>query len=278
MNFTRVRPRFKLISDQCLLWEGCEVQFTTKKDYAYEQIKNDILSGKLLPGDKLVIRDLAKQYDMSYIPIREAISQLFHEGLVHSIPYTGTRVAEVDIEKIFEFTALRYEIEDLCLRTAVPHITPEDITALYEIFEELQALYRAGDLKRYMIVNRSFYTYFYDRSPYSHIRDQIDELYKISRTNTSLVAPAYIPKSLEQHRELIRLAGQGDVDGAVLCHHTQKRAALRAVFDVMRDVVLHPQQLEGHPVSIFYRRKAIENDQTALLQQLDRLEELFSSF
>ena len=74
MNFTRVRPRFKLISDQCLLWEGCEVQFTTKKDYAYEQIKNDILSGKLLPGDKLVIRDLAKQYDMSYIPIREAIS------------------------------------------------------------------------------------------------------------------------------------------------------------------------------------------------------------
>lgn len=252
------------------------MQFTTKKDYAYEQIKNDILSGKLLPGDKLVIRDLAKQYDMSYIPIREAISQLFHEGLVHSVPYTGTRVAEVDIEKIFEITALRYEVEDLCLRTAVPHITPADIAALYEIFEELQTLYRAGDLKRYMVVNHSFYAYLYDRSPYSHIRGQIDELYKVSRTNTSLVAPGYIPKSLEQHRELIQLAEQGDVNGAVLCHRTQKREALRAVFGVMRDVVLHPQLLEDSPVSAFYRRESIENDQAALLRQLDRLEELFS--
>ncbi len=69
-----------------------------------------------------------------------------------------------------------------------------------------------------MIVNHWFYAYIYERLPYSQVRDQIDELYKISRTNTSLVTPAYIPKSLEQHRELIRLAEQGDVDGAVLCH------------------------------------------------------------
>lgn len=252
------------------------MQFTTKKDYAYEQIKNDILTGKRKPGDKLVIRDLAEQYDMSYIPIREAISQLFHEGLVHSVPYTGTRVAEVDVEKIFETTALRNEIEGICLKMAVPYITKDDIKKLYSILDELQALYRSGNLTRYIIVNRSFYTCFYEKSPYRYMKEYVEELYKISRTNTSLIAPHHISESLEQHHKLIQLVEAGDTEGAIRCHCYQKRSAIRAVLAVMREVLMNPRLLESSPVGVFYRQKDVEANQAALLDQVDRIEKLFS--
>ncbi len=251
------------------------MQFTTKKDYAYEQIKNDILTGKRKPGDKLVIRDLAEQYDMSYIPIREAISQLFHEGLVHSVPYTGTRVAEADVEKIFETTALRNAIEGICLKMAVPYITKEDIAELYGILDELQALYQSGNLTRYIVVNRSFYSCFYKKAPYRYMKEYVEELYKIGRTNTSLIAPHHIPESLEQHRRLIQLVEKGDTEGAIQCHCRQKSAAIRAVLAVMREVLMNPQLLESSPVGVFYRREDVEANQAALLHQLDRIEKLF---
>lgn len=251
------------------------MQFTTKKDYAYEQIKNDILTGKLKPGDKLVIRDLAEKYNMSYIPIREAISELFHEGLVHSVPYTGTRVAEVDVEKIFETTALRNEMEGLCLKTAIPHITSQDIEELYDLLNELQALYQSGNLTRYIVVNRSFYSHFYEKSPYQYIKEYIEELYKISRTNTSLIAPHHIPESLEMHRELIHFVEVGDSEQAIRSHCHQKRRAIRAVLEVMHDALLHPQMIESSPVSVFYRQEDVETNQPALLLQLEHLTQLF---
>lgn len=254
------------------------MQFMTKKDYAYEQIKNDILSGKFRPGDKLVIRDLAKQYGMSYIPIREAISQLFYEGLVHSVPYTGTRVAEVDVGKIFETTVLRYQVEDLCLRTAIPHITPEDIQSLSNLLDELDGLYQSGNLKQFMIINRSFYSYFYEKSPYLHIKNYAKELFKAGRINTSLIAPEQIAESLSSHRELVRLVAENDVEGAVRCHHAQKRDAILAVFGVIRNAFLHPQLLENSPVSAFYLKENVEANQQALLEQLEQMENLFLSY
>ena len=251
------------------------MQFETKKDYAYAQIKKDILSGKLKPGDKLVIRTLAKKYEMSYIPIREAISQLFHEGLVHTVPYTGTHVANIDVEKIFEATALRNEIEIMCLKTAMPYITSENIQEMRKILQELCALYEEKNINQYMVVNHIFYTRFYEPSPNKYLKEYLNELYQTGRTNTSLIASHYIPESLKLHKELISLVEKKDTEGAVRCYRYQKRCAIRAVTRVMREVLLHPERLETSHVSMFYRAEQIKTDKEALLQQLGRIEILF---
>ena len=251
------------------------MQFETKKDFAYTQIKNDILSGKLKPGDKLVIRTLAAKYGMSYIPIREALSQLFHEGLVHTVPYTGTRVANINIEKVFEATALRNEVELLCLKTAIPHITNADIQSMRNILQSLYALYEDRNITRYMIVNHTFYSSFYEKSPYKYLKEYLQELYQTGRTSTSLIASHYIPESLKLHEELISFVEQKDIDGAIRCHRYQKRAAIRAVTAIMREVLLHPEQLESSHVDMFYRREQIDSDRDSLMQQLDRIEALF---
>lgn len=53
------------------------------------KIKEDILSGKMTSGDKLVEQALCKEYAVSRTPIREALSQLEAEGLITSIPNRG---------------------------------------------------------------------------------------------------------------------------------------------------------------------------------------------
>ena len=63
--------------------------FMTKKEIAYKRIKNDIYCRRFHPGDKININALSHQYEMSAIPIREALTLLENEDLVENSPYKG---------------------------------------------------------------------------------------------------------------------------------------------------------------------------------------------
>lgn len=251
------------------------MQFITKKAYVYKQLKEAITSGKLKPGDKIVIRDLAEKYNVSQIPVREAISELYHEGLVHTIPYTGTYVAKMDVQKIFETTAVRNEVEALCLKTAMPFITADDIAKLRDIVKNLYLLYGENSLSEYIVLNHSFYLAIYEKSPYQHMNDYRQDLFQLSRTNTSLIAPHAIPDSLKMHDELIDLIEKGDVNGAIACFHLQKRHAIRSATKVMREFLLHPDKREGSFVNSFYQNENIDKNLDTLLEQLNYLDVLF---
>ena len=61
-----------------------QVNFKTKNELVYEALRDDILSGKLKPEEKIVISRLAKAFGISGIPIREAIKKLESEGFLSS--------------------------------------------------------------------------------------------------------------------------------------------------------------------------------------------------
>lgn len=263
MTFKRLRP------------ERILMEFQTKKDYAYERIKNDILSGKLKPGDKIVLRQLAEEYGMSPIPIREAISQLFHEGLVHSIPYTGTQVAAIDFRKTMEITAARYEIESMCFRFALPYITTDDIRALRALLGELQTAFAAGDFNIYIAKNRTFYKSFYDKCPFENLREYSETLFGALRINTTLNAPDSVPESLRMHGQLLDLVEAGDEGGAIHSHRYQKRYSIYAVLLGMEKALLDPEVMKTSPVRIFFQAYDLPKETEALLSQVRQLQDLF---
>ena len=57
------------------------ISFKTKNEAIYEELKKDILQGKLKPGEKIIMSEVAKQFGLSEIPIREAIRRLETGGL-----------------------------------------------------------------------------------------------------------------------------------------------------------------------------------------------------
>lgn len=85
----------------------------------YERIRADLLACRLAPGEMLNIADLAKQLPASLGAVREALSRLTSEGLVEMEPKRGFRVTPLSNEDLHDLTALRIEIENLCLRHSI---------------------------------------------------------------------------------------------------------------------------------------------------------------
>lgn len=86
---------------------------------AYARLRADVLAGRLAPGEKLKIADLAASLEVSPGAIREALSRLVPEQLVVSRDQKGFVVAPLSIEDLNDLTELRCEIEAIALRRSV---------------------------------------------------------------------------------------------------------------------------------------------------------------
>jgi GntR family carbon starvation induced transcriptional regulator len=92
---------------------------------AYTRLKADVLSGRVVPGERLKISELAASLEVSPGAIREALSRLVPEQLVVAIDQKGFIVAPLSIEDLEELTDLRCEIEAIALRRSVARADPE---------------------------------------------------------------------------------------------------------------------------------------------------------
>jgi len=86
---------------------------------AYERLRADLLSCRILPGTRLKIQDLCQRLSVSLGAIREALSRLTSEGLVVAEPQRGFRAAPISPEDLQDLTKVRIEIDSLCLRRAI---------------------------------------------------------------------------------------------------------------------------------------------------------------
>lgn len=93
----------------------------TNNRLIYEQMRADILSGRLLPGQKMNIAALAQDAGVSAGAVREALAMLEADALVVSEPQRGYRVSPVSAEDLIQLTAARIEVEKLCLTEAIKH-------------------------------------------------------------------------------------------------------------------------------------------------------------
>lgn len=86
---------------------------------AYEFLRNEILHGELMPGDRLRAADLNGRYKLGLTPIREALMRLASEGLVDTESHRGARVRDISLAEFRDMMQTRREIERLCLYKAI---------------------------------------------------------------------------------------------------------------------------------------------------------------
>ena len=93
----------------------------TRAERIYANLRSDVLTGRLLPGQRLPFAELGARYGTSVGVLREALSRLVEQGLVVSEPQLGFRVTPVSEEDLRDLTNTRIDIETLCLRHAIAH-------------------------------------------------------------------------------------------------------------------------------------------------------------
>src|ERR1700712_5430464 len=87
-------------------------------DDAYERIRRDVLSCKLMPGSTVTESQLMTEYEVGKTSCRIALVRLAHEGFVRSLPRQGYRIAPITLKDVEEVFALRVQLEPLAGRLA----------------------------------------------------------------------------------------------------------------------------------------------------------------
>ena len=117
----------------------------------YQRLRADLLSCRLVPGEKLRIDDLCQRLSAGSSAVREALSRLASDGLVAAEPQRGFRVMPLSLDELRDLTNTRCQIEALCIASSVPRGDVEWETTLIAGLHRLSRtpVQAAGDPQRY---------------------------------------------------------------------------------------------------------------------------------
>ena len=98
-------------------------------------IREEILDGKLLPGQRLSLNELAQRWDVSNMPVRDAVRRLESSGFLVVVPRSGIYVAEFDKDRFKNILNIRIALECLAVELSIgsiPNIEIEEATMVYQ--------------------------------------------------------------------------------------------------------------------------------------------------
>ncbi|EHU0373545.1 GntR family transcriptional regulator [Vibrio cholerae] len=103
---------------------------STKSENLTEYLIEAIVEGQLAPGSKISEPELAKQFQVSRGPLREALMRVEGLGLIERIPHIGARVIQLSPTKLVELYAVREALEGMAARLAAHNITEIELAGL----------------------------------------------------------------------------------------------------------------------------------------------------
>lgn len=194
----------------------------------FEALRKAIIEGELQDGEPLRQDEIARMFNTSRIPVREAISRLEEQGLVKSQRYKGAVVAGLSLEEASEVFDFRALVECEVIRRAVPQMSPTLLAEARAYCEEFAASPNPmdwGDL------NRKFHGALYSACalPY-HISVVDNAMDRIDRyLRAQLVLSDGMERANIEHLAILEACEKGDADSAAaltLAHIEGAKASL----------------------------------------------------
>ena len=114
------------------------IQKRPLKEDIFDVLHEKIISGIYKPGDWLRQEDIATQLGVSMTPVREGLDLLVSAGLAERVPYRGVRVRKMSTKDVVEAYGLRLILEALIAQEAARNITPEQVSDLERMLDEMK--------------------------------------------------------------------------------------------------------------------------------------------
>ena len=176
-----------------------------------------ILKGKLKPGDRLRIQELAKTLKVSDTPVREALIRLRQTGVVQSVPWVGTRIREFtrrDIEEVFD---VRKALECFAVRMAAVRIAEGRLQQLKQRLLAANEALDQGEVGPSIVADNEFHAEIVRSAGNSRISTLLgnirDQIYMFAGFGAR--TPEGPRESLHMHLQIVDLLLQRDTDAAV---------------------------------------------------------------
>ncbi|BCK17632.1 GntR family transcriptional regulator [Vibrio cholerae] len=217
---------------------------STKSENLTEYLIEAIVEGQLAPGSKISEPELAKQFQVSRGPLREALMRVEGLGLIERIPHIGARVIQLSPTKLVELYAVREALEGMAARLAARNITEIELAGLESLLsthsthidqvEGASYFHQQGDFDfHYRIIQAS--------RNHQLIGLLCDELYHLLRMYRyqSPRSHSRPVEALEEHKFILRAIRQRDEE---LAEMLMRRHISRSRQLIEQQIMLDAQQ------------------------------------
>ncbi|HUG79588.1 MAG TPA: GntR family transcriptional regulator [Burkholderiales bacterium] len=200
-------------------------------DAVYVALRQAILDLRLKPGTPLNVPELARRFNVSRSPVREAVQQLRSEGLAEERPWKGSVVVSLGFEDAMDVHDMRGALEGLAARRAALRADPADVAAMRAVLDEQALAVEALDAQAYAATNQEFHRAISRISSTHHLARTLSHLYGLAQVAIQRAAftPGHIEKGYAEHVAILDAVRRRDADGA--------EAQMRAHFARTRPVM-----------------------------------------
>lgn len=181
-------------------------------------LENAIVDGRYPPGSRLDPEALAREFDCSRTPIREALQQLEASGLVRVLPKRGTYVSEWTAGELAERFEVMAEVEAMCARLAARRITDEELAEFETVHAACRELAEAGDVEAYFLRNSDFHHCIYRATHNAFLEEQASRLHAMLQPyrRMQLQVRNRMARSFAEHDAVVAAIRAGDPEAAAL--------------------------------------------------------------
>lgn len=184
----------------------------SKAQRTYEVIRSRIADGTYRPGHRLVLGSLAKELEVSPVPVREAVRLLQAEGLVHFERNVGATVAAIDPVEYQHTMQMLAIVEGAATALAAPHLSADDVERAVEINDRMRALLARFDPVAFTRLNHEFHETLYAPCPNPQLTDLVRRGWtrlQAIRESTFSFVPGRAEASVVEHDQLLDLIRTG---------------------------------------------------------------------
>ncbi len=133
-------------------------------DRIARMIQDAILGGALGPGEVLNSDALARQFNVSHIPVREALQKLEATGIIVRTANRSARVLELTDDDITHIFQIRQVLEGLAISLAVPQMDDSTIHRLESLVRRMRTLAKSNDFAKLSAAEKEFHQIIWGRS------------------------------------------------------------------------------------------------------------------
>lgn len=201
------------------------------REQVRDTLRHRIFDGYYAPGTRLVERELATEFSVSRLPVREAMRMLRQEGLVVEKATRGSMVAALNEKDVRDLFDLREALEVFACRLAAERATDEQLSELSELLDAASALLAAGKLDKAQRTNSEFHDRVIAVADNEPLRAALEPL--LGRLHWLFRHVDDLGELINEHRLLLAAIASGDPQRAAeqSTHHIAK---YRAQFPVLQ--------------------------------------------
>ncbi|MEH6576854.1 MAG: GntR family transcriptional regulator [Amphritea sp.] len=216
--------------------KGTAAVYKTRTEMVADILREKILSGEIVAGEPLRQDAIAKEFNVSRIPVREALLQLEAQGLVNFEAHKGATATELSPAKIHELFELRALVECHVLENSIDNMTEEDFETTEKILHAFEETVESGtQVETWSDLNYSLHEALYKPADMPQAMEIIKSLnIKADRyIRMQLLFTTGIDKADQEHKEILTLCRQRDKKAATALLEKHILEAGQAIHDLL---------------------------------------------